>query len=75
MEQNTKTPTKISLYKNPVKVPVKKRDFAPNPPKRNISQTVAFVVFVAFLGTTMLIFEKFKNWAFRKVMQDGNYFH
>ena len=46
---------------------LKKRDFAPKPQKRNISQSVAFVVFVAFLGTTMLIFEKFKIWAFRKV--------
>ena len=46
---------------------LKKRDFAPKPQKRNISQSVAFVVFVAFLGTTMLIFEKFKIWAFGKV--------
>ena len=46
---------------------LKNRDFATKHQNPNISQSVAFVVFVAFLGTTMLIFEKFKIWAFRKV--------
>ena len=32
-----------------------------------IKQSVAFVVFVAFWGTTMLFFKKFKFRAFRKV--------
>ena len=32
-----------------------------------IGQSVAFVVFVAFWGTTMLFFKKFKIRAFRKV--------
>ena len=45
----------------------KKRDFVSKSQKSNITQSVAFVVFVAFLGTTMLIFEKFKTLAFRKV--------
>ena len=33
----------------------------------DIRQSVAFVVFVAFWGTTMLFFKKFKIRAFRKV--------
>ena len=40
---------------------LKKRDFAPKPQKRNISQSVAFV---AFLGTTILIFWKYDISAF-----------
>ena len=46
---------------------LKKRDFVSKSQKSNITQSVAFVVFVAFLGTTMLIFEKSKTRAFRKV--------
>ena len=37
-------------------------DFGPKGENGNISQSVVFVVFVAFLGTTMLIFENFKMW-------------
>ena len=46
---------------------LKKRDFVSKSQKRNIPQSVAFVAFGAFLGTTMLIFEKPKTKAFRKV--------
>ena len=37
-------------------------DFGPKSENGNISQSVVFVAFVAFLGTTMLIFENFKMW-------------
>ena len=39
----------------------------PGAQKRLFWKSVAFVAFVAFLGTTMLFFEKFKVRAFRKV--------
>ena len=43
------------------------RVLGPGAQKRLFWQSVAFVAFVAFLGTTMLFFEKFKIRAFRKV--------
>ena len=51
-----------SLGRNP-----KIRVFGPGAQNRIFWQSVAFVAFVAFLGTTMLFFEKFKVRAFRKV--------
>ena len=46
----------------------------PGAQKRLFWQSVAFVAFVAFLGTTMLFFEKFKIRAFRKVYGLWGYF-
>ena len=42
--------------------------------KVGMRQSVAFVVFVAFWGTTMLYFKKFKIMAFRKVYVSWGYF-
>ena len=44
--------------------PIKICDFGPKSENGNIAQSVAFVVFVAFLGTTMLTFQKFKIWRY-----------
>ena len=45
----------------------KNRVFAPRAQNHPCGQSVAFVVFVAFWGTTMLFFKKFKIRVFRKV--------
>ena len=46
----------------------------PRAQKRRFWLSVVFVAFVAFLGTTMLFFEKFKVKAFRKVYGLWGYF-
>ena len=48
--------------------------FGPEAPNRLFWESVTFVAFVAFLGTTMLFFEKFKVRAFRKVYGLWGYF-
>ena len=58
-----------SFRRNP-----KIRVFGPGAQNRLFWQSVAFVAFVAFLGTTMLFFEKFKVRAFRKVYGLWGYF-
>ena len=58
-----------SFWRNP-----KIRVFGPGAQNRLFLQSVAFVAFVAFLGTTMLFFEKFKVRAFRKVYGLWGYF-
>ena len=52
----------------------KNRVFAPRAQNHTCGQSVAFVVFVAFWGTTMLFFKKFKISAFRKVYGLWGYF-
>ena len=50
------------------------RVFGSGAQNRLFWSSVAFVAFVAFLGTTMLFFEKFKVRAFRKVYGLWGYF-
>ena len=52
----------------------KNRVFAPRAQNHPCGQSVAFVAFVAFWGTTMLFFKKFKISAFRKVYGLWGYF-
>ena len=52
----------------------KNRIFAPWAQNHSRGQSVAFVAFVAFWGTTMLFFKKFKISAFRKVYGLWGYF-
>ena len=62
---------KVNICSSSFRRTPKNRVFAPRAQNHTCGQIVAFVVFVAFWGTTMLFFKKFKIKAFKKYMVYG----